>query len=101
MKTLLFYFSDIHLTGEKPENEGAVLSAFCDDFKHQLQSIPHDDALVLIGGDLVHAADNSNEYTKFYDNVLKKLIAFGIENKTYNIKTDDNGVAELTINNTF
>ena len=79
MKTLLFYFSDIHLTGEKPENEGAVLSAFCDDFKHQLQSIPHDDAMVLIGGDLVHAADNTNEYTKFYDNVLKKLIAFGIE----------------------
>ena len=36
MKTLLVYFSDIHLTGKKPENEGTVIKAFCEDLKKQL-----------------------------------------------------------------
>ena len=78
MKTLLFYFSDIHLTGEKPENEGAVIKAFCDDFKKQLLDLHHDDAFVLIGGDLVQAADEQDSYTKFYDKILRKLINNGI-----------------------
>lgn len=78
MKTLLFYFSDIHLTGEKPENEGAVIKAFCEDFKSQLLSLPHNDAFVLIGGDLVQAADNEDGYKKFYDSILSKLITYGI-----------------------
>lgn len=78
MKTLLFYFSDIHLTGKKPENEGAVIKAFCDDFKGQLQTLYHDDAYVLIGGDLVHAADNYDCYTTFHDKLLSKLIEDGI-----------------------
>lgn len=78
MKTLLFYFSDIHLTGEKPENEGAVINAFCDDFKKQLFELPHDDAFALIGGDIVHAADNIKEYNSFYDKILSKIISYGI-----------------------
>ena len=78
MKTLLFYFSDIHLTGKKPENEGAVIKAFCDDFKKQLLTLPHKEALVLIGGDLVQAADDLDAYQAFYDKILSKLMAFGI-----------------------
>lgn len=78
MTTLLFCFSDIHLTGEKPESEGAVIKAFCEDFKKQLLSLPHDDAFILIGGDLVQAADKADSYTKFYDKILSKLISFGI-----------------------
>lgn len=38
MKTILVYFSDIHLTGEKPENEGAVIKAFCEDVKWKIHS---------------------------------------------------------------
>ena len=78
MKTLLFYFSDIHLTGEKPENEGSVIKAFCEDFKKQLLSLPHNDAFVLIGGDLVQAADNEKSYEIFFDKILSKLIVNGI-----------------------
>lgn len=78
MKTLLFYFSDIHLTGNRPENEGAVIKAFCDDFKKQLMSLQHDAAYVLIGGDLVQAADNEDSYQRFNDKILSKLISCGI-----------------------
>ena len=39
MKTILLYFSDIHLTGNKPENEGAVIKAFCEDVKLQLTNL--------------------------------------------------------------
>lgn len=81
MKTLLFYFSDIHLTGTKPENEGAVIKAFCDDFKLQLSLLPHDMVFVLIGGDLVQAADNEDSYRKFYNKILSKLISFGVPKK--------------------
>lgn len=78
MKTLLFYFSDIHLTGKQPENEGAVITAFCEDFKTQLLSLPHSEAFVLIGGDLVQAADDETNYKKFYEKILCKLIVYGI-----------------------
>ena len=78
MKTLLFYFSDIHLTGKNPENEGAVIKAFCDDFKKQIISLHHDDAYVLIGGDLVYAADNENCYDKFNDKIISQLVSAGI-----------------------
>ena len=78
MKTLLFYFSDIHLTGDKPENEGAVIKAFCEDLKKQLISLPHTEAFVLIGGDLVQAADSIESYRNFYDKILSKIITLGI-----------------------
>lgn len=58
MKTLLIYFSDVHLTGRKPENEGAVIKAFCEDVKRQLMNLQRGVVYVLIGGDLVQAADD-------------------------------------------
>lgn len=76
--TLLIYFSDIHLTGKHPENEGAVIKAFCEDVNMQLATIAHDDAFVLIGGDLVYAADSTDSYQAFFEKILSKLIAFGI-----------------------
>lgn len=78
MKTLLVYFSDIHLTGEKPENEGAVIKAFCEDVKRQLSELLYDDVYVLIAGDLVQAADNASSYQTFYENILSKFVAYGI-----------------------
>lgn len=78
MKTLIIYFSDVHLTGEKPENEGAVITAFCEDVKKQLMSLQYTDVYVLIGGDLVQAADNATCYQTFYDKILSKLISYGI-----------------------
>ncbi|MBQ2882336.1 MAG: metallophosphoesterase [Alphaproteobacteria bacterium] len=78
MKTLIIYFSDVHLTGKKPENEGAVITAFCEDVKKQLMSLQYTDVYVLIGGDLVQAADNATCYQTFYDKILSKLISYGI-----------------------
>lgn len=78
MKTILIYFSDIHLTGNKPENEGVVIKAFCEDVKKQLFSMQYNDAYVLIGGDLVQAADKQESYQTFYNNILSKLITYGI-----------------------
>lgn len=78
MKTILIYFSDIHLTGEKPENEGAVIKAFCEDVKQQLISLQYNNAYVLIGGDLVQAADDAACYQSFYEKILRKLMAYGI-----------------------
>lgn len=81
MKTILVYFSDIHLTGEKPENEGAVIKAFCEDVKQQLISMQYNDAYVLIGGDLVQAADRVESYQAFYNKILSKLITYGISSE--------------------
>lgn len=81
MKTILVYFSDIHLTGEKPENEGAVIKAFCEDVKQQLISMQYNDAYVLIGGDLVQAADKVESYQAFYNKILSKLITYGISSE--------------------
>ena len=69
MKTLLVYFSDIHLTGDKPENEGTVIKAFCEDLKKQLLELESGDVYVLIGGDLVQAADSAESYQDFYDKI--------------------------------
>lgn len=38
----------------------------------------YNDAYVLIGGDLVQAADDNKSYQAFYDNILSKLITNGI-----------------------
>ncbi len=78
MKTILLFFSDIHITGKKPENEGAVIKAFCEDVKLQLTNLQYKDAYVLIGGDLVQAADDSKSYQSFYDKILSKLMTYGI-----------------------
>lgn len=78
MKTIIIFFSDIHLTGNKPENEGAVLKAFCDDVRLQLSNLQYDDVYVLIGGDLVYAADDANSYNAFYEKVVCKLLEMGI-----------------------
>lgn len=81
MRTILVYFSDIHLTGEKPENEGAVIKAFCEDVKQQLISMQYNDVYVLIGGDLVQAADKVESYQAFYNKILSKLITYGISSE--------------------
>ena len=79
MKTLLIYFSDVHLTGKSPENEGAVVKAFCEDVKKQLSALHYSQVYVLIGGDLVQAADDVSSYKAFYDKIVSKFIANGIE----------------------
>ena len=78
MKTILLYFSDIHFTGKRPENEGIVIKAFCEDVKQQLANLQYNDVYVLIGGDLVQAADDMNYYHAFYDKILSKLVSYGI-----------------------
>lgn len=78
MNTIILYFSDIHLTGSKPENEGMVIKAFCEDVKQQLAHLQYNDVYVLIGGDLVQAADDMNSYHIFYDKILNKLVSYGI-----------------------
>ena len=80
-RSLIIYFSDIHLTGERPENEGKVVNAFCDDVKKQLFAIPHEDVFVLIGGDLVQAADDADSYDLFWEKILCKLISYGVNKK--------------------
>lgn len=79
MPTLLFFISDIHFTGEQPESEGQVVAAFLKDVQKQLSEIPHSNAYVLIGGDLVQAADNKSYYESFWNNFLIPLIALGIK----------------------
>ena len=79
MKTLLVYFSDIHLTGKKPENEGTVIKAFCEDLKKQLLELKSGDVYSLIGGDLVQAADSAENYQEFYDKIISKLLSYGIQ----------------------
>lgn len=81
MKTILLYFSDIHFTGRKPENEGVVIKAFCDDVKQQLANLQYNDVYVLIGGDLVQAADDMNCYHTFYAQILNKLVSYGISSE--------------------
>lgn len=78
MNTIILYFSDIHLTGSKLENEGMVIKAFCEDVKQQLAHLQYNDVYVLIGGDLVQAADDMNSYHIFYDKILNKLVSYGI-----------------------
>ena len=81
MKTILLYFSDIHFTGRKPENEGVVIKAFCDDVKQQFANLQYNDIYVLIGGDLVQTADDMNCYHTFYAQILNKLVSYGISSE--------------------
>lgn len=79
MNILIFFISDIHYTGKYPENEGVVLKSFLNDMKKQLLEIPHKDAYVLIGGDLVQAADNKETYDSFWKNFIIPMIKLGIK----------------------
>lgn len=78
MKNLIIFISDIHLTDGKSENEGLVLNAFIKDVQKQLDTIPHDEVFVLIGGDLVQAADNPDSYNCFKTIIISKLVSLGI-----------------------
>lgn len=79
MNTIILYISDIHFTGKRAENEGVVINAFIRDAKKQLEEIPHKDAFVLIGGDLVQKADDKELYDNFWNDVIVPLIALGIK----------------------
>lgn len=80
-QSLIIFISDIHLTGNKPENEGKVINAFCEDVKKQLLAIPHEEVFVLIGGDLVQAADNAYSYILFWEKILSRLLSYGINKR--------------------
>ena len=73
MKSLFVFFSDIHYTGEKPEQEGVILNAFVKDVQEQLKILPHDEVKYFIGGDLVQAADQ-DLYNSLMENVLSKMM---------------------------
>ena len=79
MNSLVFFVSDIHYTGKCPESEGVVLRNFLEDMKKQLLDIPHKDAYVLIGGDLVQAADNKEMYEGFWNDFILPMITLGIK----------------------
>lgn len=79
MNTIIIYISDIHYTGKNAENEGVVINAFHRDVKKQLLEIPHKEAFVFIGGDLVQKADDENSYDNFWNDVIVPLIALGIK----------------------
>lgn len=79
MNTIIVYLSDIHYTGKNAENEGVVINAFHRDVKKQLLEIPHKEAFVFIGGDLVQEADDKNSYDNFWNDVIVPLIALGIK----------------------
>ena len=78
MSTLIIYISDIHFTGTRPENEGAVINAFLKDVKKQLDEMPHKDVFLFIGGDLVQKADDKDSYDRFWNDVIMSLLAIGI-----------------------
>lgn len=79
MNTLILYISDIHFTGKREENEGVVINAFIRDAKKQLEEIPHKDAFVFVGGDLVQKADDKESYDNFWNDVIVPLMALGIK----------------------
>lgn len=78
MKTLLLFISDIHITAAQAENEGLVINCFIKDIEKQLAAIPHEEVYVLIGGDLVQAADNAESYTCFNNLIVAPIVSLGI-----------------------
>lgn len=75
MRTLLIHISDIHYDiNGKLENQDKVLNAFLTDVSEQVSKIPHSDLYVLISGDIVQAADDKANYTRFEQNVVKPLV---------------------------
>lgn len=81
MSTGVFFISDIHLSDEKAENQGLVLNAFLEDFKKQVVLLKPDDVFVLIGGDLVQAADSKDIYQSFYKRLIRPIMAAGVKKK--------------------
>lgn len=81
MRTLLFFVSDIHYTGNSPENEGVVIKGFLEDLEKQLLLNLHDEVYVLIGGDLVQAADNYISYENFYNDIIIPINTLGIDSQ--------------------
>lgn len=78
MRTLIIFISDIHITDGQAENEGLISNAFIKDATKQLTDTPHDDVYVLIGGDLVQAADNAESYNCFEKLIVKPIVSLGI-----------------------
>ena len=81
MKLTLFFISDIHLSEERAENQGLVLDAFLEDFKKQKEQLNPEEAYVLIGGDLVKDSDAEDIYQKFFERIIRPIMATGIKKK--------------------
>lgn len=81
MKLTLFFISDIHLSEERAENQGLVLDAFLEDFKKQKDQLNPEEAYVLIGGDLVKDSDADGIYQKFFERIIRPIMATGIKKK--------------------
>ena len=74
----LVFISDIHFTGSRPESEGMVLTAFLEDLNSQICDSISDEVFVLVGGDLVQAADNASSYDMLYDKLFVPMFKMGI-----------------------
>ena len=96
-KSKLIFVSDIHYTGLRPESEGAVLKAFLLDVKNHLQNNQGDEVFVLIGGDLVQAADNANSYELLYENVFVPLFKMGINKEHFIIVPGNHDIQQSWI----
>lgn len=81
MKLTLFFISDIHLSEERAENQGLVLDAYLEDFKKQKEQLNPEEAYVLIGGDLVKDSDAEGIYQKFFERIIRPIMATGIKKK--------------------
>ena len=81
--TKLIFISDIHFTGKRPESEDVVIRAFIDDVKKHLSSDPSNKTCVLIGGDLVQAADDPSSYISVYEKIIVPLMKIGIRKSDF------------------
>lgn len=74
MSISIIYLSDIHFGLSKEEDQGKVLSSFLDDISGQISSLQSKSIFLVISGDLVQDADETNVYDNFDKKFLNPLL---------------------------
>lgn len=74
MSLSLIFISDIHFGLSQAEDQGKVLSSFLNDVSDQVLSLKNRRIFLVIGGDLVQDADETNVYNTFQQTFLNPLL---------------------------
>lgn len=74
MSICIVYISDIHFGLSQEEDQGKVLSSFLNDISEQVSSLRDKRIFLVIGGDLVQNADETNIYDTFKQTFLNPVL---------------------------
>lgn len=79
MKYAIVHIADIHYRKEEPEGSSNIINAFLEDLKKQIDSMNQYSIYLATTGDIVQAGSDNDSYSKFSQELDKKLRNIGIK----------------------